>query len=349
MNIILPVAGKSSRFPDVRPKWLLINPNGNFMIVDAIIGMEVENIESLNILYLKEHELKFQFKKGLLENLEKYNIHNKINFIELENQTEHQVETVRQGLIKIEKNIPFLIKDCDNIFKLNYNKNEDNFVSYCTLNKNKITDIGSKSYLQLDKFNIINNIVEKKIISDKFCCGGYFFKNSTEFLKYSNFNANIAFISDVVFNMILNKIPFIGIEATNYEDLGTLTEWYKYKNQFLTLFIDIDGTLIYNSSAYMPPYIGDTSIIEDNVKCLKEYIETEKVEVILTTSRPEKYRQITEDQLKNTGIKYKHLIMNLQHCKRIIINDFSNTNPYKSCEAINIPRNTETLRHYLKT
>ena len=72
MNVILPVAGKSSRFPNVRPKWLLTNPNGNFMIVDSILGMELETITSLNLIYLKEHEDKFNFKKGLLENLKKY-------------------------------------------------------------------------------------------------------------------------------------------------------------------------------------------------------------------------------------------------------------------------------------
>jgi hypothetical protein len=93
MNIILPVAGKSSRFPNVRPKWLLTNPNGNFMIVDSIIDMQLKDIESLNLIYLKEHEELFSFKKGLLENLKKYNLDSLINFIELENETQHQVET----------------------------------------------------------------------------------------------------------------------------------------------------------------------------------------------------------------------------------------------------------------
>jgi hypothetical protein len=348
MNVILPVAGKSSRFPNVRPKWLLTNPNGNFMIVDSILGMELETITSLNLIYLKEHEDKFNFKKGLLENLKKYNLDSLINFIELENETSHQVETIQLGLKSIGKDISFLIKDCDNSFKVNITSTENNFVSYCKLENLKGSDVASKSYLQLDTMDVISNIVEKKVISDKFCCGGYYFKSSYEFLEYSNIQSSNSFVSDVVFNMILNTKTFVGMECSDYEDWGTMVEWQKYKNTFKTLFVDIDGTLIENSSAYLTPYIGETNPLSENINYLKELIATNRVELILTTSRPEEYRNITETQLSNLGLTYKHIIMGLQHSKRIIINDFSNTNPYKSCEAINIPRNSDNLKQYLK-
>ena len=32
--------------------------------------------------------------------------------------------------------------------------------------------------------------------------------------------------------------------VTKYYDWGTLEDWNKYKNEFKTLFIDIDGTLL---------------------------------------------------------------------------------------------------------
>jgi hypothetical protein len=348
MNIILPVAGKSSRFPNVRPKWLLTNPNGNFMIVDSILGMELKTIESLNLIYLKEHQEKFNFKKGLLENLKKYNLDSLVNFIELEKETQHQVETIELGLRAINKDISFIIKDCDNSFKINVTSLDNNFVSYCNLSNLKGSDVASKSYLQLDNMGIIANIVEKKVISDKFCCGGYYFKSSNEFLEYSNIDSSNNFVSDVVFNMILNGKTFIGMECSDYEDWGTIIEWQKYKNTFKTLFIDIDGTIVKNSSSYLTPYIGETTELTDNVNYLKELISSGRVELILTTSRPEEYRDITKKQLFELGLKYKELIMGLQHSRRIIINDFSNTNPYKSCEAINIPRDSDNLKQYLK-
>ena len=348
MNIILPVAGKSSRFPDTRPKWLLTNPNGNFMIVDSILGMELLDISSLNLIYLKEHEDKFKFKQGLLLNLKKYNLHSLVNFIELEKETLHQVETVQLGLKQIGKDIPFLIKDCDNSFKVNVTSLENNFVSYCKLENLKGSDVASKSYLQLDSMGVISNIVEKKVISDKFCCGAYYFKSSKEFLEYSNIDSANSFISDVVFNMILNGKTFTGMECSEYEDWGIIEEWQKYKNTFRTLFVDIDGTLFRNSSAYLSPYIGETEELENSVGYLKEILSTGRVELILTTSRPEEYRKITEEQLQRIGLPYKELLMGLLHSKRILINDFSNTNPYRSCEAINIPRNSDNLKDYLK-
>ena len=195
---------------------------------------------------------------------------------------------------------------------------------------------------------VISNIVEKKVISDKFCCGAYYFNSSEEFLLYSNIDSSNSYISDVVFNMILNGKTFTGMECENYEDWGTIDEWQKYKNTFKTLFVDIDGTLFGNSSAYVTPYIGDTSQLTNNVSYIKELLSTNRVELILTTSRPEEYREVTEKQLQEVGLRYKQLVMGLQHSKRIIINDFSNTNPYKSCEAINIPRNSDNLKDYLK-
>ena len=153
-----------------------------------------------------------------------------------------------------------MVKDCDNSFKLNIENSTNNFVSYCKLDKLKVSDISSKSYLHLDKLGIITNIVEKKIISNMFCCGGYYFNNSDEFLKYSNTNLKSAFVSDIVYNMILNGKNFIGIESSDYQDWGTLSEWQKYKNNFLTLFVDIDGVIVENSSVYLTPYIGTTKL-----------------------------------------------------------------------------------------
>jgi hypothetical protein len=347
MNILLPIAGKSSRFPNVRPKWMLTNPNGNLMIVDSVIDMKLDSIETINIVYLPEHEQKFQFKRGLIRNFEKYGLDKKLNFIELENETKNQVETVRFGLTKLQKDIPFFIKDSDNSFKLNYKKTDNNFLSYCKLEDFKGNDISSKSYIQMDNMDVITNIVEKKLISDKFCCGGYFFTSSKEFLNFSNIDSDNLYISDVIYRMMLNNKPFIGYSCSSYEDWGTLKSWNTYKSTFQTLFVDLDGTLVKNSSSYIPPYIGETDPIYDNVNYLIDLVKNGRTEIIITTARPEIYRQETESQLKKMGLEYKHLIMGLQHSKRIIINDFSNSNPYKTCDSINIQRDSGNLKNYL--
>jgi len=343
MNILLPIAGKSLRFPNMRPKWLLTNPNGNLMLVDSISDFETDNIENIFVIYVREHEIKYKFKRGIIENFEKYNLHNKINFIELNDFTKDQVETIEYGLKNINKNIPILIKDCDNKFYFDISKLNKNYICYSLLNDN-ISAIG-KSYITLDEFNIITNIVEKKIISNTFCCGGYFFKNSNDFLNFT-FDADNRYISDIIFNMMLNNNHFEGIKVNDYVDWGDIKCWNEFRNKYHTIFIDLDGVLFKNSSVYLPPYIGESEPMVNNINFINK-LNKNKIQIILTTSRPEKYRKKTEQQLSNNLIKYDYLLMGLQHSTRLIVNDFSNSNPYKTCESINIKRNDDSLEEYL--
>ena len=46
---------------------------------------------------------------------------------------------------------------------------------------------------------------------------------------------------------------FILTKKKRYIDWGTQSEWMKYTSQYKTLFVDIDGTLIYNSGEYFSP------------------------------------------------------------------------------------------------
>ena len=41
-------------------------------------------------------------------------------------------------------------------------------------------------------------------------------------------------------------------------------------------------------------------------------------------------------------------IFGLVHGRRIVINDYANTNPFKSCDAINLRRDSEDLREMLE-
>jgi len=137
-------------------------------------------------------------------------------------------------------------------------------------------------------------------------------------------------------------------EPEKYIDWGTIEDWDRFKRSFATLFIDIDGTIVINSSSHFPPYIGNTDPIQENIEVIKDLYRSGKFQVILTTSRREKYKKITERQMENLGIKYDGLIMGLLHSKRIIINDYSKSNPFKSCDSINLKRDTPELKEILR-
>jgi hypothetical protein len=76
--------------------------------------------------------------------------------------------------------------------------------------------------------------------------------------------------------------------------------------------------------------------------------DSNKVRIVITTSRSEAFREVTVAQLKREGIKYHDLMLGLSHGKRVIINDFAPTNPYRSCDAINIPRNSSALASLIR-
>ena len=51
-SLVIPMAGKSSRFPNMRPKWMLTHPMSNrFMAIESILGLKVDkgaNRQQLN-------------------------------------------------------------------------------------------------------------------------------------------------------------------------------------------------------------------------------------------------------------------------------------------------------------
>ena len=60
ISLILPCAGKSSRFKG-KPKWLNTCPNGNLMIQECLIGLDLSNVRDIYISFLKEHIWKNYF------------------------------------------------------------------------------------------------------------------------------------------------------------------------------------------------------------------------------------------------------------------------------------------------
>ena len=106
----------------------------------------------------------------------------------------------------------------------------------------------------------------------------------------------------------------------------------------------MDGVIVNHSSSHFPPYYGQSDELKENTEILRRLYQTGKFQIIITTSRSSKYRDITEKQLKKFNVGYDILLMDMFHSKRIIINDYSNANPFKSCDAINLKRNARHPR-----
>jgi hypothetical protein len=345
-NLILPISGKSSRFPNLRPKWMLTHPNGNFMLIEAIKGLNLKKFKTLYIIALKKQLDEFKFKDGLENQLHNIGIKN-FKIIILEKETESQAETVYEGIKKGKINGSICIKDCDNFFNI---ETEDiNFISTENLSSFKSINAANKSYIKINELGNIINIAEKQIISDSFCTGCYGFQCSNDFIKYFEIlkNKKDLYISHIIYRMILDNYIFKTIKCNNYIDWGTKKDWDDYKSQYKTIFIDLDGVLVKNSSEHFNPKWGETEIIKENVELIRNLYSSGKAHIIITTSRKSYLKKQIIKELKQKDIPYHKLILDLFHAKRFLINDFSDTNKYPSCEAINLIRDNNNLNKYI--
>ena len=333
MEVIIPCAGASSRFPNMRPKYLLTDYAGRLMVENAAehyIGKH-----RVTVVILKEHDEKYLARKKLEEAFS-----NKIDIVVLDKPTSGPADTVYQAIKRGRVNLssPLLIKDCDGFYKTE--EKEGNIIYVAKLSKHpRIRTAGAKSYTLANDQGIINSVVEKRIVSDHFCVGGYQFETTQSYInafeKLST--TNEIFVSNIVDYMISKDNIFFESEVENFIDVGTSEDWFDFNNK-PTYFCDIDGTIVKSKW----DYYDDVEPIWDNVSALVSK-KQEGCKIIFTTSRPEKYRKLTQSILDGLGFAGCDLIMGIHHSKRVLINDYATSNPYPTAVAVNIKRDSEDL------
>ena len=333
MEVIIPCAGASSRFPNMRPKYLLTDYAGRLMVENAAehyIGKH-----RVTIVILKDHDERYQARKKLEEAFS-----NKVDIVVLDKVTSGPADTVYQAIKRGRVNLSsqLLIKDCDGFYKTN--EQDGNVIYVAKLSKHpKIRTAGAKSYTLTNDQSIINSVIEKKIVSDNFCVGGYQFETGqsfTEAFEKLSTSSEI-FVSNIVDYMISQKSIFFESEVENFIDVGTADDWFDF-NDKPTYFCDIDGTIIKSKW----DYYTETEPLWDNVSAL---LNKKKLgcKIIFTTSRLEKHRKVTQNILDDLGFDGCDLIMGVHHTKRVLINDYANSNPYPTAVAVNIKRDSEDL------
>jgi len=348
-TLIIPCASESSRFPGVRPKFMLTHPSGSLMITEAINGVSPEQYNRIIVIMLREHYNTYGsvFTDAMINELKTYIFEPEIVIIE---SSKNQPDTIYEGIKVLGETGAgvtgqIVIKDCDNFFSLDIM--EDNSVAVCDIGETNSP--ANKSYVQIGEANSVVNIVEKQVISNRFCCGAYSFEDVNEFM--SNYeklqdNDNL-YVSHIIYQMILDGKLFFTNKATNYVDWGTLEDWLAYKNQFKTVFVDLDGVLVKSSSKHFTPIWGTTDAIQKNVDVINKLYDAGKVTVIITTARTKEFEEVTKNQIKRIGLKYHTILMQIPHAQRLLINDFSQTTPYPTAIAINLTRNSDNLDQLL--
>lgn len=340
-TIIVPAAGKSSRFPNMRPKWLLTHPNGKLMIENALAnfldrGYRIVLATTTEISQTNDVHLIIKQLFG-----------EKVELFEIPHQTKSPCETINYVIENyIRDDCPIIIKDSDGYLDVNdFTELNDNFCIGVDLGVTEVNNIISKSFIKKDNNNIIRDIIEKKISSNYICAGGYGFKSALEFsIEYQKLmSMNLieeVFVSHIVYSMIVGGAIFKYVASSDFEDWGTINEWMSVVNSQQSIFCDFDGVLVKNKGKFgrFNWYNSEDAAIEGNVKIIKDLVD-KGATLIITTSRDEEQRSKISDFLTQHGIIKFKLLCGLPHARRILINDYANTNPYPSAISLNLERN----------
>lgn len=344
MEVIVPAAGLSTRFPNVKPKYLHYAYDNKMMLVKAVepfIGKY-----DITVVILQEHIDKYNAMEFVRKELPDAFI------VVVPEPTSGPAETVKIAINDIslikKDDFSFLVKDCDSFF--NHDVTSGNYI--CTSNiadHERLNKLASKSFVKYNDQSIITDIIEKKVVSDSFCIGGYKFESASEYLmaywNIKNRDGEI-FVSHVIQQMLSDGNIFHKKNVTNYVDVGTADDWHKY-NDMPVIFCDIDGTIIKAQSRYGNYTYNDPPVVlEENVKRVKEYHD-KGCQIWFTTARLPDYAEATNNMIRSLGFVNYNICMGLHNSARILINDYNGSNPYPRAKAINIHRDSDNLKDFL--
>lgn len=222
MEVIVPAAGLSTRFPDMPPKYMLEDVNGKLMIENAI--EPYLDLYPITIIILLSHEVGYWVSRTLSERLGS----GRVKFLILPDETRGPADTVYQLLKNYHNNDSILIKDCDSYFN-----HVDIPGSYMCVQYMPRIDrrLANKSFCVMEGENV-RTVVEKSIASRYYNVGGYKFNSAWQYIEAYNSISTEGeqFISAVVNKSIEQGHLFKTVAVTDYVDVGTIDEW-KIRNQ----------------------------------------------------------------------------------------------------------------------
>jgi len=347
-NLIIPAAGQSSRFPNMKPKWLLTHPQGELMIQRVISYLDTPRYDRIIVTILEEQEEKYAVST-IFNSL----FGTSVELCILKEPTCSSPETIYETIKAKKVSGHLTIKDSDGVVAAPFLA-LTNFICGAKIKKFNIKEICNKSFIIHNENDIVQDIQEKNVVSDTVCVGVYSLAVDDFISSYERISQSPAFhyknemyVSHIISHLMNAGIDFHYVEAEEFIDWGTLDAWREEQDKYKTYFFDIDGVLLHNTGKYgKRNWYNTLDPIEENLSLLKSLSDAGH-QIIFTTSRDDSALELFEDLLRVHQIGYKQIITECYHSQRVIINDFAETNPYPSCRAVSLPRNFN-LKDYIK-
>lgn len=345
-TLLLPCAGRSSRYPGTRPKWLLTLPDGALALERAAASVPIAAYERLVIAIRADHDAAYDGRNVLRR---VFGL--KAEIVVLDRDTSGPADTVAQMIRRGDVTGAIAIKDCDSFFDPAPSP-ETNFVAVVDLRSTPhMTNVGAKSFAVLDADGRVARMEEKSIVSNHVCAGLYGFADAAFYLDH--FSAAVRhsgerFVSHVMASAIRDGVEIAAQPVAGFTDVGTLEEWRRHVRSRGTIVCDLDGVVFKNQSRYFPPTWDDpVEPIDANVAVLRAWRDN-GAQLVFMTARPESYRAATEAALARLGLTAHALVMDCHHGRRLLVNDHATSNPFPAAVGISVPRDTATLAEYLR-
>jgi len=239
MNLIIPMAGKYLRFKNAGytlPKYLLPLGNGK-TIFQEIMEQLVSGYSFENIIFVA-NENDSQYEKEIALAIKKSGI-NEYNLLFI-GDTKGQAETAFLGINKLNKkrckSKKIVIHNIDTVLydRSMHHINEllDVYSGYIDVFN---ADDDKYSYVKTNSNNVITDIKEKEVISNKATTGLYVFKDLNEYEKYyKQIQTDREYYISYLYELMLldKKEITVNTKMENTIILGTPGEYEQNKNSF---------------------------------------------------------------------------------------------------------------------
>jgi hypothetical protein len=321
---------------------------GRPMIVEAVDKLDLR-LDDLIVTILKEHDEKFDARAGLRSAFGR-----EIEIVVLDTPTKSQPETVSRTLKITGLDEPFLIKDSDNGFELPDIDQPYNYVSTASLNDFSAINPQNKSYVRVDETDIIVQIREKQVISDRFSVGGYFFRSPSDYVRcFEKLGQEKApwqselYTSDIIASMILEGEPFKSRSVNGYHDWGTLKEWRSNLQRRSTYFVVLDGFILERGDHHFAPRFDHVAANPQAVAAISA-LAAEGHKIIFLSIRPSSARAETEKVMQSLGLPTDDILFEMPIGRYSVISAPHETVPFTTALGLEIspddPRLSEKLR-----
>lgn len=355
MHIIVPCAGRSSRFPDMPPKWMLPDHDGLPMVRRAVAGLGAR-ADQFIFTILREHDERFKAREGLCAAFGQ-----EVKCVILDRPTQSQSETVAETLRRTGISGPFMVKDSDNYFSVQ--KIDRNYNYVCVASLSDFTQINpqNKSYVQVDQEDIIINFREKQVISDMFSVGGYYFTSSTEFLAaYEELTGDYAlngakpvrlstgelYLSEIIAWLSMHGKVFRVKRVSQYQDWGTVNEWRDYLKSQRHFFIAIDGFLFEQGSSYFAPGYDTVKPNPVAVEAVRE-LEAKGQSITYLSIRPPELEALTRWQIAEQGLADQSIQFGCDLTQWVLLTAPHANQPFVTGLAVEMPPEDHNITNKL--